>query len=127
MSIRKSDKKYFDITKQRLATSSRLNTYNIFRITETNQFFLNHFKYFEIIRDIKDDNRYFDTHEALEDEWWDNVSYKFYGTSIYWYLICQMNDIINPYEELVPGQKIKVLKKQFMYEIFRDMKEISVL
>jgi hypothetical protein len=127
MSIKKSDKKFVDVSKQRLGTSSRLNIYNIFRVTETNQHFLNHFRSFEIIDDIKNDNRYFDVVKALEDEWWDNISYQHYGTSYYWYLLCELNDIVNPYEQLDAGQVVKVLKQTYLYGIFRGMKEISKL
>ncbi len=127
MSIKTTDKKYLDISRQRLSTASRLNIYNIFRITETNQYFLNHFKFFDIIESIKSDDRYFDSYEAIDSEWWDNISYKFYGTSYYWYLICSINDIVNPYEELVEGQKIKILRKEYLYEVFKNMREIAKL
>lgn len=124
MSIKTVDKRYQDLTKQRLSTSSRLNTYNIFRITETNQYFLNVFRSFEIVEEIKTDNRYFTVVTALEDEWWDNISSTHYGTPYYWYLLCELNDVVNPYEELVPGQSIKVLKQSYLYDIFKNMSKI---
>jgi len=127
MSIKTTDKKYIDITRQRLSTSSRLNVYNIFRITETNQHFLNHFRAFELAKELKGNDRYFDSVVALEDEWWDNISYNYYGSQYYWYLICVINDVINPFEELVAGQKVKVLKKSYLYEVFRDLGDISKL
>lgn len=127
MSIKQSDKTYIEISKQRLSSVSRLNIYNIFRITETNQTFLNHFRSFEILDDIKNDNRYFDVIEAGDTEWWDNISHEQYGSAYYWFILCEMNDIVNPYEEIEKGQKIKVLKIDYLYEIFRDMKEISKL
>lgn len=127
MSIKKTDKRFVDITGSRLSSTSRLNTYNIFRITETNQHFLNHFKYFEISKDIKTNDMYFDSYESLEEEWWDNISYIHYGTSYYWYLLCVLNDVINPYEEIHPGKKIKILKKGFLYDVIKDIREISKL
>jgi len=127
MSIKTTDKKYLDITRQRLSTSSRLNIYNIFRITETNQYFLNHFRFFDVVNDVKNDDRFFESYVAIDSEWWDNISHKFYGTPHYWYLICSLNDIINPYEELVEGQKLKVLRKEYLYEVFKNMREISKL
>lgn len=127
MAVKTTDKKFIDLAKQRLSTSSRLNTYNIFRITETNQYFLNIFRSFSIVDDVKEDNRYFELYTALEDEWWDNISFKYYGTSFYWYLICELNDIVNPYEELVVGQSIKVLKQKYLYEIFKNMSDIADL
>ncbi|MCK5015888.1 MAG: hypothetical protein KAS32_02355 [Candidatus Peribacteraceae bacterium] len=127
MSIKTTDKSFIDITNQRLSTSSRLNTYNIFRITETNQYFLNIFRNFEIVDDVKNDNKYFTIYVALEDEWWDNVSFTHYGTSYYWYLLCELNDIVNPYEQLAEGQQIKVLKQTYLYELFKNMTTISKL
>jgi hypothetical protein len=70
---------------------------------------------------------FFDSYNALENEWWDNISEKFYGTPYYWYLICSLNDIINPYEELVVGQKIKILKQTYLYPVFKNIKDISKL
>lgn len=85
------------------------------------------FRSFEIVGDVKTDNRYFTVVTALEDEWWDNISYQHYGTSYYWYLLCELNDIINPYEELVAGQTVKVLKQSYLYEVFKNMNNISQL
>jgi hypothetical protein len=127
MSIKKTDKKYIDLTKQRLASASRLNTYNIFRITETNQYFLNHFRSFEMVTAVKNNDAYFDPYTAIEDDWWDNISFQYYGTSYYWYIICIINDIVNPYEELIPGMKIKLLKNSYLYEILKGIKDISKL
>lgn len=127
MSIKVSDKNYIGITGQRRKTSSRLNTFNIFRITETNQHFLNHFRNFEITDTVKNDNFFWSIYLAIEDDWWDNISFKFYQSSYYWYILCELNNIINPYEELVPGQQIKVLKQDYIYDIFKGMAEISDL
>ena len=125
--IKSSSKNFIDIAKQRLSTSSRLNTYNIFRITETNQHFMNVFRSFEITSDVKNDNKFFTLHTALEDEWWDNISFTYYSTSYYWYMLCELNDIVNPYEELVAGQSVKVLRQSYLYELFKGMADISEL
>ena len=127
MSIKKSSKTYIQTTGKILGNSSRLNIYNIFRITETGQSFLNHFRSFEIVSGVKNDNAYFDPYTVLEDDWWDNISYQSYGTSSYWYLLCLTNDVVNPYEELITGTKVKVLKGSYLYQVFKGMKEISKL
>lgn len=127
MSIKKTDKKFFDVARQRLSTSSRLNTYDVLKITETNQYFLNHFRSFSIKDEIKSDDRYFESYEMEQDDWWDNISYKFYDTGKYWYLLCVLNDVINPYEDVYPGKKIKVLKSTYLYDVLRDIKDISKL
>ena len=63
MSIKRSDKTYTDITNINLISSSRLNTYNNLKVTETNQYFLNIFKSFELPRSVKDDDSFFDKHK----------------------------------------------------------------
>lgn len=127
MSIKKSDKKFYELTGQRLKNFSRLNSYNVFRITETNQHFFNHFKFLEITREVKDDNRYFDLYVALENDWWDNISHQYYGTPQYWYMLCDLNDVVNPYEDLEAGQKIKVLKETYFYDLLKNMRDNSKL
>jgi hypothetical protein len=128
MSIQRvENKRYDEITGYQLVFSSRLNAYNILRITETNQYFLNIFKYFEIPKEIKEDDTYFHKHICLDTEWWDNISYEHYSTSYYWYVLVELNDIVNPFETLYEGQMIKVLKTQYFYYIFRDFKKIRDL
>ncbi len=127
MKISIEDKTFREITSQRLPTSSRLNLYNILKDTENDVYFGNIFRFFEITSDIKNNNSYFDIYIALEDEWWDNISYTFYDTPQLWYLVCSMNDIINPYEELEPGQQIKVLKREYLYDAFKGIKNTSEL
>ena len=38
----------------------------------------------------------------------DCISYKHYGSSLWWWLICSFNGIINPATDMYVGQKIKV-------------------
>ena len=39
-----------------------------------------------------------------------NLSYKIYGTTTLWWLICLVNDIQNPVKLITPGTTIKVVK-----------------
>lgn len=38
----------------------------------------------------------------------DLISHSIYGTTSNWWIICVVNDIIDPFEELIPGKKIKI-------------------
>lgn len=127
MAIIKSNKDFRTISRQRLNTSSRLNAYNVLQVSDTNQFFLNHFRNFTIPDFMKNDNGYFTVYYADDSEWWDNISDRFYDTPYYWYVLCEFNDIINPYEELVAGQLIKILRGSYMYSIFKSLEGISSL
>ena len=126
MTIQKEDKSFKELTGERLLTSSRLNLYDILIDKPSNIYFNNIFKSIEM-SDITKNNNYFDLYITEMDDWWDNISNKFYGTSSLWYLICVMNNIINPYEEINDGQQVKVLKKEYLYVVFKDIKRISRL
>lgn len=39
-----------------------------------------------------------------------NIAYKYYGDSGYWHYIMEMNDIVNPFEEVVIGKLLKIPK-----------------
>ena len=127
MSIKRTNKTYRDITNINLQSNSRLNAYNPLNVTETNQFFLNVFKYFEIPRYIKDNDAYFTKHVCGDSEWWDNISYEYYKTSYFWYVLCEFNDVVNPYESLYEGKMVKVIDTSYLYYIFRDFKDIRDL
>ena len=127
MSIKKTDKTFTDVTNIILPSNSRLNVYNNLNITETNQYFLNVFKYYEIPRSIKDNDAYFTKHTCGDSEWWDNISYEYYTTSYFWYILCELNDVVNPYESLYEGKMVKVLDTSYLYYIFRDFKGIREL
>lgn len=127
MAIVKIKESFRDLTRQRLPTSSRLNIYNILQDTSTNQYFVNPFRHFVITEELRTDNKYYTIHYALEEEWWDNISYQHYKTPQYWYILCEYNKVINPYESLIPGQTIKILKEHFMYRIFIEMRNIAKL
>lgn len=127
MSIRKTKRTYRNLTSYELPISSRLNAYNILKITETNQYFLNIFKHFEISQNIKNDDNFFTKHICIDTDWLDNISYEHYQTSYYWFVLAELNDVISPFESLYEGKIIKVLKPSYFYYIFRDFKKIRDL
>jgi hypothetical protein len=124
--MNKIDKEFRELTEQKLPTSSRLNLYNILQDLDTN-YVINIFKTVDINDYVKNHNDFFIIHTAEDDEWWDNISYKYYDTPSLWYIICIMNNILNPYEEIEKGQLIKVIKKIYLYNILKDIKNISEL
>ena len=127
MAIRRSQKTYTDVTGINNPFSSRINAYNILEITQTNQYFLNIFKHFELSNQVKNDDNYFTKYVCLDTEWWDNISYEHYQTSYYWYILAELNDVVNPFESLYEGKIVKVLKPSYFYYIFRDFKSIREL
>lgn len=76
---------------------------------------------------VKNNNVYFNIYLAEEEDWWDNIAYKYYGTERLWWLVCSMNNVVNPFEEIEPGQQIKVLKEGFLFNVYKNITEISRL
>lgn len=48
----------------------------------------------------------------------DMISYKIYGTVDLWWLICAVNDIMDPFTELTLGRVLKVPTIDAYYEFF---------
>jgi hypothetical protein len=68
---------------------------------------------------------FFDTFEVGYEEWWDNISFKYYGTPFLWWVIPAFNNIINPFEGLTPGTNLKILKSDYIYSLLRDLDTIA--
>lgn len=43
-------------------------------------------------------------HTVLEGETLQNIAFRYYGDSGLWYIIAEANVILNPFEEVTPGQ-----------------------
>lgn len=127
MAVKKSSRRFRNISGNILSVGSRLNLFNILYETRNNVYFLNIFRNFDINDRIKENNVYFDIYYAEEEDWWDNISYKYYDTEKLWWLVCEMNNIVNPFEELEAGQQIKILKEGYLYNVFKNLTEISRL
>lgn len=53
---------------------------------------------------------------------WTGISFKFYKTIKLWWLICKINNIRNPFSELVEGKYIKILNEQLVKQILISIK-----
>ena len=76
---------------------------------------------------MKENDAFYTKHVCLGTEWWDNISHEYYNTPNYWYILCELNDVVNPFESLYEGKLVKVLKSSYFYYIFRDFKGIRDL
>jgi hypothetical protein len=50
----------------------------------------------------------------------DMISYKNYGTVNYWWIICYINNIFNPFNDLYVGQQLKIPNVIDIYEFYRQ-------
>lgn len=56
----------------------------------------------------------------LEDDWY-SLSQKYYGTPRLWWTILVANNIVNPFTEIEPGTKLKILKGAVISEIITQI------
>ena len=117
---------FHTLTGHRLSNVSQLWLFNALEDSDKVRF-LNLFRSYTLNDEIMSDTMYYFTHKAENDDWWDNISSQYYGTPHLWWVICLMNDITNPFEELKPGQEIKVMKDTHLYQLLKEIKDISEL
>lgn len=61
-------------------------------------------------------------YEIQQDDTWSLISYKNYGTTRLWWLICKTNNIINPTEDPIPGKTLRILADSMVNNILNQIK-----
>ena len=96
------------------------NLFNVVNKGEQSYFNLCKNVYFDNIDSMSSNSVY--DYIILEDDSWTNISYKFYNTYKLWWLICKMNNVKNPFYELIPGKEIKIPSKEMVDAILAVIK-----
>jgi hypothetical protein len=125
MAVKQLSKSFYELTNHRLNNASQLLLFNMLEDEDSNRF-VNIFRTYTLNDDILNDTMYYFTHKA-SDEWWDTIATKYYENPNLWWLICLMNSITNPFEDLEPGQEVKIMKENHIYQLIKEMKNISEL
>jgi len=110
-----------------VAASSQLTMFNVLSEIESNTKLLNIWRSYTIRNGVKDSIVYFDTYVVESSDWWENISARIYGTVNYWWTIALVNNITNPFEELITGQQIRYLKPKYLYQLLKEVKVQSIL
>ena len=110
-----------------VASSSQLTMFNVLNEIESNTKLLNIWRSYTIRDNVKDSIVYFDTYIVESTDWWENISAKIYGTVNYWWTIALVNNVTNPFEELIVGKKIRYLKPKYLYQLLKEVKAQSIL
>jgi hypothetical protein len=126
MAITKEEKSFTELTNLKLSMTSRIRMFDILKDWNDTRF-LNIFKTFGIPEDVRNNANFYSIYEAEAEDWWDLISYKHYNTVQLWWVVCFMNKITNPFEEIDAGQQIKILREKYLYVLYSDMGTISRL
>jgi len=127
MAITKEVKTFRKLTGHHLDDRSFVRMFNVLLDNDRTTNFMNIFKSYTYNTDIKADVAFYDTHEVGSNEWWDDISVKYYDTPLFWWVIASFNDIVNPFEGPVEGTNLKILKASYIYSLLRDLDNISVM
>ncbi len=124
--IKETNKKYSDINvKRSLPQSSILNMFPIIQDNDGNYVY-NIFRPYVLNEQIfKEEN--LDTTTLAYNEWWENISYDYYGTPYLWWTIPLTNNIINPFEDIDQGKNIYLLKQNLLGMLYSDVNKIRIL
>lgn len=118
-----TDKTFEEITSHPLSNSSMLNLFNVLEDSDKVKF-LNIFKPYIINTDLLSNAMYYMTYEVNDNDWYDQIAYKYYKDQQFWWLIALTNNVLNPFEELDTSMNLKVLKSAILPIVVREMKEI---
>lgn len=124
--LKKVDGSYYEITGRRLNSISHLKLFNILRDVDETKL-LNVWRSFTFNDEVIYNTPYYETYEVENDDWWDNIAYKFYGTPNLWWVVSMMNNVVNPFEELEIGSNIKILREQYLYQLLKEIRSIADL
>lgn len=127
MSVKILNTSYYDETGLTLSNTSQLRSYNILQDRETSEKFLNIWRAFTITSDVQDSLTYFNLYEITDGDWWDNISAQYYGTPYLWWTIALINTIVNPFEALIPGTQIRILKETYLYQLLKEVGDVRNL
>lgn len=109
--------KHNDITDvmnfDRIPPEALENLFNIY-INDENEYYYNMLRTINIEGLDNLDMQYFDTYIFKEEDSWTNISFKFYGTTRLWWLICKVNNIFNPFVKPITGAKLIILKTEIV-------------
>lgn len=104
-----------------LPNLNRFRYERIFRMYTTNysQYYYNLLQKIDLPSSIDETKIYYMV--VKQSEPWTMISYKAYETIELWWLICLVNKIDNPLITPKSGQVIKVLRPQFLTNIFSEI------
>lgn len=117
--------KFNEYTKQNLSNSSQLKLFSILDDVSNNTYYLNIFRSYITNVSSLNNNSFYELYEVDNEDFLDNISFKFYNTAQLWWVICIVNNITNPFEEIYPGKVLRILKSSYIYNILKEVRNIG--
>lgn len=84
---------------------------------------VNIFKKFSIRQSKLVSVNFYDEYIVQSTDRWDTISFNAYDTTALWWLIANYNGVIDPFAELVVGDKIKLIKPEFISSLVLGLRK----
>jgi len=120
MITNKATETWYQITGKSLKNSSFLNMMNI-QQDEDGEFMLNIFRNYDLNNTITNNQVYYTSYIMEDKEFSDNIAYNVYNNSEMWWLVCLMNNVINPFEYDEAGKELKILKPVYVPTVLSNI------
>lgn len=109
-----------------LPITSSLRMYNVLQDKDGTNF-VNIFRSYTISEEAKSNQLLFSTYTVNDDDWWEYIAARFYTDTNLWWVVAMTNEVTNPFESIVPGNSILVLKDRYLHNIFDSIMELEQL
>ena len=109
-----------------LPSTSILRAFPVF--TDENKVkFTNALRTYVISDTVQTNSFLFQWYTVDGDEFLDDIAAKMYGTPSLWWLVADLNELVNPFEGLEDGMSIKILRADYVFLVFDNLAEIGEL
>ena len=96
---------------------------NILGYTDYNdETIVNIFKKFSIHQSRLLSVNFYDEYIVQSTDRWDTISYQAYNTTALWWVVANYNGVLDPFEELVVGEKIKIIKPELVSSLILGLR-----
>lgn len=125
-SVVKVNKTYPELTGESFTNTTQLSQFQILQILQNKEYYFNIWRNLILTENEKRDLALYETYVVEENEFWENISWKLYGTVYYWWVLAFFNDIINPFESLYVGQTLRVLNSTYIPSFLKMLDSLKL-
>ena len=115
--MKQNDITDYDVAK--LTAQNIENLFNIYQDSDGNYFY-NILRTVDFPEDL--DPSIYGTYVTQPGDTWPLIAWKFYKDVKLWWLICALNNVINPVAQPVSGTSLKILENSFVRQILSQIK-----
>lgn len=109
-----------DVAVKKLSSQNLENLFNVYK-KDDGQYYYNLNKTVNFPEDI--DPNIYTQYVTKPKDTWPLIAYTFYKDVRLWWLVCSLNQVINPVKQPTPGTVLKILDADTVRNILNELKE----